>query len=109
MCPRGCIVLCSDADPVLPSNADIEDLFDPSDYLRLFNWAFKTSLVLSNSAATNERILKCVFSYYGWFDHALPAHALTDHREEFFASIQPLSVARFRALFTLLNATLTLK
>lgn len=106
--PEECIVLCSDADPTLPNNADIEDLFSPNDYLRLFNWAFGTSLAVGGVAATNERILKRVTAVHGMFDHALPAHALTDHREEFFASIQPATLERFRSLFALLNATVSM-
>jgi hypothetical protein len=41
----------------------------------------------------------------GEFDHALPAHALTEHRKEFFAEVQKSTIERFKALFALLNAT----
>jgi energy-coupling factor transporter ATP-binding protein EcfA2 len=107
--PEDCIVLCADADPSLPTNADIEDLFDTRDYLRLYNWAFGTSLVAGDLAATNEPIVRRVSNRVGEYDHALPAHALTAHREEFFAAIQPTSLTRFRALFELLNATLSVE
>ncbi|GGM19250.1 hypothetical protein [Nakamurella endophytica] len=41
----------------------------------------------------------------GEFDHALPAHALTQHRDEFYASLKEETVERFVAIFELLNAT----
>lgn len=107
--PDGCIVLCTNADPSLPTNADIEDLFETNDYLQLYNWAFGTSAGVGDLAATNEPIVKRVTTRYGVYDHALPAHELTAHREEFFASIQPKSLERFRALFALLNATLSME
>ena len=106
--PEGRIVLCADADPHLPRNADIEDLFDTSDYLRLFNWAFGTSYATGDLAANAEPIVRRVTIRHGEYDHALPAHALTDHRDEFFTTVQPTTLERFRALFALLNATLTM-
>jgi hypothetical protein len=39
------------------------------------------------------------------FDHALPAHKLTEKRDEFFASVEPTTLDNFDALFTALNAT----
>jgi hypothetical protein len=42
----------------------------------------------------------------GTYDHALPAHALTEHAEEFFADIDGATISNFKALFALLNATL---
>lgn len=41
------------------------------------------------------------------FDHALPAHALTEHRTEFFADVQENTLTHFRELFGLLNGTLS--
>lgn len=92
--------------PGLPSNADIEDLFSVADYLRLYNMAFGTSLSPNDLAATNEPILKRISDYRGGdFDHSLPAHKLTERREEFFKTIEASTVKNFETLFTLLNAT----
>lgn len=56
---------------------------------------------------TDEPILKRLIHYLGRdFDHALPAHALTEHRDEFFASVDPKTVDNFAVLFAKLNATL---
>lgn len=100
------IVVCGDVDGA-PKNADIEDMFDVHDYLSLYNWAFGKAVSVEDLGATDEPILKRLEDVEGKFDHALPAHALTEHREEFSAAMRPTTVQRFRALFALLNATLT--
>lgn len=106
MVPEKAIVACSDVVHA-PTNADIEDMFTTDDYLRLYNWVFATNLRSSDLPNTSEPILKKILECRGGedFDHALPAHALTDHREEFFASIEEATVANFEALFALLNST----
>lgn len=103
--PESAIVAVSQVDS-LPSNADIEDLFTGADYLRLYNWAFGTNLAPGDLVATDEPILKKIADYRGNdFDHALPAHKLTERREDFFKTIEPKTVENFAALFALLNAT----
>jgi energy-coupling factor transporter ATP-binding protein EcfA2 len=103
--PETSVVVVADAGD-LPTNADIEDLFDPEDYLRLYNWALGASATKADLAATEEPILRRLESKYGKFDHALPAHTLTERRTEFFASVKPRTVERFEMLFKLLNASL---
>jgi hypothetical protein len=104
--PATAIVTCSTSSDGLPTNADIEDLFCVEDYLRLYNWTFETSHVVSDLPATNEPILRRLRQVAGEFDHALPAHALTERRQDFFDSVQPETLDRFTALFKLLNATI---
>lgn len=104
--PDSAIVTCSETSAGLPSNADIEDLFAVQDYLRLYNWAFETQIKAADLAATDEPILRRLGNRVGEFDHALPAHALTNHREEFFGSVSTTTIDRFEALFEKLNATL---
>lgn len=104
---EGVIVVCSDIDK-LPTNADIEDLFDVADYLKLYNWAFDTNLKAAELPNTEEPIIKKITNVRGEFDHALPAHALTEHREEFFESIKPKTVKQFAALFARLNETVSI-
>src|SRR5690606_37083672 len=98
---------CGDLGHGVPTNGDIEDLFDVDDYLWLFNKAFNTNLSASDLPATGEPIIKRIGDIGGEFDHALPAHALTDNRQEFFTRIRSASDERFVALFEALNATLT--
>lgn len=98
------IVVCSDITG-MPTNADIEDLFASVDYLRLYNWAFGTELKVSELATTDEPIVRKLEALSGQYDHALPAHALTEHREEFFGTVQADTLTHFKELFTKLNAT----
>ncbi|KRC58535.1 hypothetical protein ASE14_18335 [Agromyces sp. Root81] len=97
------IVTIGDIDSTLPATADIEDLFAPSDYLRLYNWAFGRSVKESDLPATPVPIIKKLLDLHGAFDHALPAHALTDNQPEFFASISSDTVERFEKAFLKLN------
>ena len=104
--PDSAVVVCSDVVPGLPATADIEDLFDPADYARIYGWAFQP-LDLADLPATAEPIVQRITQSRGLFDHALPAHALTQRRGEFFSSVSGLTIDRFEALFVRLNQTLT--
>jgi hypothetical protein len=104
--PETSIIACSQVGSDLPGTADIEDLFEAEDYLRLYNWTFDTKLAVADLAKTTEPILRRLEGVVGKFDHALPAHVLTERREEFFASVKPTTVSRFEKLFELLNRTL---
>lgn len=104
--PETAIVAVSEV-PGMPTNADIEDLFTTADYLRLYNWAFDARLDPGDLADTEQPILKKLLDYNGGqdFDHAQPAHTLTERRAEFFAEPDPVTVSNFAALFELLNDT----
>ncbi len=104
--PESSIVVCSEVVPSLPGTADIEDLFHVDDYLKLYNIALASNVVAADPPPTNEPILKRLESIRGKFDHALPAHALTEQRVEFFRTISSDTEERFRKLFVRLNATL---
>lgn len=104
--PESSIVACSAVDDELPATADIEDLFTTGDYLRLYNWTFDTNLAESDLPQTGEPVLRRLSQVRGEFDHALPAHVLTQRRAEFFQTINSKSAGRFEKLFHLLNATL---
>ncbi len=104
--PLSSLVVCGDVDAALPEGADLEDLFAPGDYLRLYNWAFGTTITGKDVASTAAPIRRRLEDALGPFDRARPAHALTEHRREFFAAVDPRTVDRFRKLFALLNATL---
>ena len=103
--PEDAIIACATVESGMPANADIEDLFTVDDYLRLYNWAFDTNLNASDLPQTGEPILRRIELSKGKFDHALPAHALTEHRAEFIAGVGPNTLDRFEKLFALLNAT----
>lgn len=102
--PERRIVAVSEVDTSLPATADVEDLFAPADYLKLYNWAFRDSVQPEDLPETPVPIVKKLQDYKGGeFDHALPAHALTDHQSEFFSNLEPSTIANFVALFKLLN------
>jgi len=102
--PESAIVACGSVDG-LPVNADIEDLFTVDEYLKLYNWAFDAKLAAGDLPQTTEPILRRIELARGKFDHAIPAHRLTDRRDEFFTSVDPSTLDRFEKLFQLLNAT----
>ena len=99
------IIVCGSIHDDLPATADIEDLFDPEDYLWLYSRAIGP-LELADLASTPEPIIKRVHDARGVFDHALPAHELTRSADEFFAQVRPATLERFAALFAKLEATL---
>ncbi len=102
--PANRIVSVGEVDKALPKDSDVEDLFSTSDYLKLYNWAFKTSLEEDALSDTGGRILGRIESVEGKFNHALPAHALTDNQDEFFANLDPTTTSNFERLFDILNA-----
>lgn len=99
------IVVCGSIHDALPANADIEDLFDPEDYLWLYSRAIG-QLEVSDLAPTPEPIIKRIHDARGVFDHAQPAHELTRSTDEFFARVRLATLERFAALFAKLGATL---
>jgi energy-coupling factor transporter ATP-binding protein EcfA2 len=104
--PRSAIVICADANADLPRDADIEDLFTAKDYLRLYNWAFGSSLTSDDLPDKRERLLRRVESVVDSYDHALPAHALNEHAQEFFVDAEEATIGNFRSLIGLLNNTI---
>lgn len=102
--PASRIVSVGEVNPSLPRDGDIEDLFAVSDYLKLYNWAFRKSLNEADLEGTTGRVLGRVESVEGKYDHALPGHALTSNQDEFFADLDPVSVSNFERLFALLNS-----
>lgn len=97
------IVTVGEIDSALPATADIEDLFEVSDYLKLYNWAFSRNVKEADLPATPVPIIKKLTDLHGEFDHALPAHALTDNQADFFASISKKTVESFEKVFLKLN------
>ena len=104
--PADRIVAVSEVDNSLPKDGDIEDLFTIADYLKLYNWAFPNATVTeADLASSHGRILGRIESHLGHkYDHAKPAHALTDNQDDFFANINAASASNFEKLFAMLNA-----
>ncbi|ACZ37667.1 ATP-dependent nuclease [Sphaerobacter thermophilus] len=86
--------------------ADIEDLFDPEDYLELVNGAFATTITLKD-LPPGDRIVKRVEQALGRdFDHRLPADYLLRNRDKLCSKLRPATLDRFEQLFQRINETL---
>ena len=105
--PEQRIVVIGDVPGLLVAKPDIEDLFDPEDYLRLYGWAFGKKHAVADLPANQERVVRRIESLDAAFDHAIPAYGLTNHRDEFFAAVKTPTLDQFETLFKLLNATIT--
>ena len=92
----------------LPPKADIEDVFSPTDYLRLFNWAFNKRLSPADIQSIGQRIVPQLEQHDGVYDHVLPAYELTRRLDEFFATVEPDTLSKFEKLIARLNSTIPL-
>lgn len=88
------------------TEADIEDLFDVSEYLRLFNEAFKTEYKESDLKG-QDPIVRRLARAEGKerFDHGRPAEVLLRKRAE-LGKLSKETLERFEKLFERINATL---
>lgn len=89
-------------------HADIEDVFDPSDYLRLYNGAFGTELTAADLPA-GDRIIDRISRVTGqqFTDHGLPADWFLRHRDTVLDGLSQVTLELFERLFVTINATLT--
>jgi ABC-type cobalamin/Fe3+-siderophores transport system ATPase subunit len=87
--------------------ADVEDLFTPDEYLKLFNEAFSKSFKISDLVGKDPivnrlaRLLKVER-----YDHGLPATVLLKNYPTFLPTLAPETLTRFETLFQRINATL---
>lgn len=90
--------------------ADIEDLFEPSEYLDLYNRAFGASLTPADLVG-GDPIVSRIARYLkvDRFDHGRPADALLRHRDSFLPSLSPKTLDQFEKLCKRINATLGAK
>ena len=89
------------------SQADIEDLFDPRDYLDLYNGAFGKELSASVLNG-NDPIVKQIARAEGIdnFDHGKPADFLLRNRDTIFPNLKQETINNFDSLFKRLNSLL---
>ncbi len=92
--------------PIVGMNtADIEDLFDPEDYLTLYNTATSSSLALGDLDG-NDRILGRIERKVGKFNHNSPADWLLANRDTATRSLRQTTLDRFEKVIQQINATL---
>jgi hypothetical protein len=89
------------------SEADIEDLFSPADYLLIFNRSFGTSLSVDDLQGSDP-IVRRIARKLGQerFDHGKPADAFLRHRDEIIPRLSDETLTNFEAVFREVNATL---
>ena len=89
-------------------DSDIEDLFSPGDYLKLYNAAFDTELKVGDLNGQDRiiaRIARATGSPFN--EHGRPADALLRKRDTFLPAFSETTLNRFEQLFTAVNDTLT--
>jgi hypothetical protein len=85
--------------------ADIEDLFDPDDYLELHNATFKKKRTAADLEA-GDRIVQRIEAKSGKFEHGDPADHLLRNRDTILPSVTTETLKRFEALFERINKEL---
>lgn len=90
--------------------ADTEDMFDPAEYLSLYNRAFASGLTEADLVGTDpivSRIARVIKK--DRFDHGCPADVLLRQRDSFLPSLGRSTLDRFEILFQRINSTLGVK
>jgi len=88
-------------------SADIEDLFDPSDYLSFYNGALSGTLTVASLAPPGDRIVSQIAKTAGSFNHNDPANWFLANRTSVTPSLRATSLDRFEDAIRQINATLT--
>ncbi|HKW90066.1 MAG TPA: AAA family ATPase [Candidatus Acidoferrales bacterium] len=90
--------------------ADIEDLFEPTEYLELYNRGFKASLTEADLIGSDPIVSRIArYLKVERFDHGRPADILLRQRDTFLPSLSANTLERFEKLFERINATLGAK
>lgn len=87
--------------------ADIEDLFEPAEYLSLYNRAFNSAVTEADLVGADpivSRIARCIKQER--FDHGRPADVVLRQRDSFLPSLGADTLDRFESLFQRINSTL---
>jgi hypothetical protein len=87
--------------------ADIEDLFAPDDYLRLYNRAFSKTVSASDLQGSDPIVRQLArYERLDRFDHGRPADALLRDKEALLPTLSDETLNNFEKLFERLNSTL---
>ncbi|MGH9760043.1 MAG: AAA family ATPase, partial [Blastocatellia bacterium] len=87
-------------------NADIEDLFEPTEYLKLYNEALGRNLDVA-ALPPGDRIIKRIEAVDGKFDHWDPAELLLRDQPNRVPTLSVTALERFERLFKRINSTLS--
>lgn len=87
---------------------DIEDIFTPQDYLKMYNGAFHKNYTPSKLKGTDPLVRKIARKEgVSRFDHGKPADWLLRHRDEILPSLSDETQKNFEKLFSCINVTLS--
>ncbi|MFF3313013.1 AAA family ATPase [Streptomyces sp. NPDC002952] len=101
-------LLLTDAFSGGVKDSDIEDLFSPGDYLKLYNTAFGTRLKVTDLNGNDRIIARITRATEAPFtEHGRPADALLRKRDSLLPGLSEATLSRFEQLFTAVNSTLT--
>jgi predicted ATP-dependent endonuclease of OLD family len=90
--------------------ADIEDLFEPTEYLDLYNRAFGSGITEKHLVGSDPIVSRIArYIKQDRFDHGRPADILLRQRDTFLNTLSPNTLDRFEKLFKRVNATLGVK
>lgn len=89
------------------TEADIEDLFEPSEYLEMFNGAFGEKLLLDDLQG-NDPIVRQIARVINkkYFNHGVVADYFLRNRDRLLQRLSDNTYNRFEKLFNILNSTL---
>ncbi|MGA5509378.1 AAA family ATPase [Streptomyces umbrinus] len=100
-------LLLTDAFSDGVKDSDIEDLFSPGDYLKLYNAAFGTKLKVGDLNGADRIIARLSRATGAPFtEHGRPADALLRKRDTLLPSLSETTLSRFEKLFAAINVTL---
>ena len=86
--------------------ADVEDLFDPEDYVAIYNRATGASVRLEGLDRPEDRIVARISRAVGTYNHNDQSNWLLAHRVEAVASFRPATLDRFEKVIDVINRTL---
>jgi energy-coupling factor transporter ATP-binding protein EcfA2 len=87
------------------NRADIEDLFTPGEYLKLYNEAYGTDLKVGDLPKDGP-IVKRIEEHAGQYDHGVVAEVLLRNPDPHLNGLGESTVKRFAQLFDLANQTI---
>jgi hypothetical protein len=87
--------------------ADIEDLFDPEDYIKLYNRTFGKN-IKSSDLNGDDPIVRRIARHEEMrrFDHGKPSDELLRNRDEILPTLSEVTLNNFVSLFEAINRTL---
>ncbi|MFJ9096239.1 AAA family ATPase [Streptomyces globisporus] len=101
-------LLLTDAFSDGVKDSDIEDLFSPGDYVKLYNAAFGTRLKISDLNGNDRIIARIARATDAPFtEHGRPADALLRKRDTLLPGLSETTLSRFERLFSAINSTLS--